>query len=145
MIASFNKFTGISKSEKILFIKAYFYCFISRLIILFIPVKRYSSMLGMQNTESNISISAEHERIANLVKIAIWRVNKYAFWKNNCFAQASGAKKILSKFNISSTLYLGVKKDVNNHLIAHAWLRCGSNIITGKKGYKQFTVVSTFA
>jgi hypothetical protein len=38
-----------------------------------------------------------------------------------------------------------VAKDNPQSLAAHAWLRCGPAIITGRLGYQRFTVVSTFA
>ncbi|MGD8781902.1 MAG: lasso peptide biosynthesis B2 protein [Ignavibacteria bacterium] len=52
-------------------------------------------------------------------------------------------KLILKKRNIPSTLYLGVKKD-DNKMEAHAWLRIGDKIITGKNVSEDFTVISYF-
>lgn len=43
--------------------------------------------------------------------------------------------------------YLGgaINKSIPDKLSAHAWLRCGSSILTGADGHRQFTVVSTFS
>ncbi|MBI9036372.1 MAG: lasso peptide biosynthesis protein, partial [Bacteroidales bacterium] len=35
-------------------------------------------------------------------------------------------------------------KDKDEQLKAHAWVRCGNIIVTGKKGMTKFTVVGTF-
>jgi hypothetical protein len=41
-------------------------------------------------------------------------------------------------------MFLGVNKDEEKNLTAHAWLKCGEIFITGKRGYQKFTVVSSF-
>jgi len=46
---------------------------------------------------------------------------------------------------ISSTLYIGVGKDEERKLTAHAWLRCGPFIVTGKEEMKRFTPVAFFS
>jgi hypothetical protein len=51
---------------------------------------------------------------------------------------------MLTRRQVVSTLYLGVAKEKGT-LIAHAWLRCGTDYVTGKRGMEKFTVVSTFA
>jgi hypothetical protein len=53
--------------------------------------------------------------------------------------------KMLERRNIESTVYLGTAKDENGKLIAHAWLRSGSFILTGSEEMSRFVVVSKFA
>ena len=52
---------------------------------------------------------------------------------------------MLRRRQIQSTLYLGLAKDASQSLQAHAWLRCGEDIITGKAGHERFSVISSFA
>jgi hypothetical protein len=52
---------------------------------------------------------------------------------------------MLQRRRIPSTLYFGVAKDPDGNLKAHAWLRSGTQMVTGAAGRKQFTVVATFA
>jgi hypothetical protein len=46
---------------------------------------------------------------------------------------------------VHSTLYLGVAKEGEKGLSAHAWLRSGTLVLTGGPGKERFTVISTFA
>jgi hypothetical protein len=52
---------------------------------------------------------------------------------------------MLRRRGAASTLYLGLAKDRETQLQAHAWLRCGERILTGQRGMAGFTVISTFA
>jgi thiazole synthase ThiGH ThiG subunit len=53
--------------------------------------------------------------------------------------------KMLERRRIYSTLYLGTGKNEKGELIAHAWLRSGSEIVTGGEEMKEFTVVGSFS
>ncbi len=55
------------------------------------------------------------------------------------------AQKMLKTLGHDTTIYFGVAKDDTKKLKAHAWLRCGNTIVTGKKGMNKFTVVSCFS
>ena len=55
------------------------------------------------------------------------------------------AMAMLKRRGITSTLYLGLAKDDEAKLQAHAWLRCGNRIITGEKEMTGFTTIATFA
>jgi hypothetical protein len=67
-------------------------------------------------------------------------------WESICPPQAIVAKWMLSRRNITWTLYLVVINDKNKmeKLAAHTWIRCGT-IITGAEGARQFTIVSIFS
>lgn len=99
--------------------------------------------MGLQNIYVNKE-PGDTERI-EIVKIsrAIVRSRKIIPWKTLCFAEALAAKKILGFRKIESTLYLGLDKQAGD-MKAHAWLKCGSVWVTGRRGAVNFTVISTF-
>ena len=75
-------------------------------------------------------------------------MSSYTPWESACLAQAFAAKAMLRCRGITSTLYLGLAKNEQggqSGLLAHAWLRSGSLILTGEPGKDQYTVVATFA
>ena len=43
-----------------------------------------------------------------------------------------------------STVYLGLAKDDQEGLAAHAWIRSGDRILTGADAHDQFKVIATF-
>ena len=52
--------------------------------------------------------------------------------------------KMLERRGIPSTLYLGSGRDDQGQMAAHAWLRSGSYIVTGKEGHERYAVVGIF-
>jgi len=144
MFVRIVRFIKLDRYERRLFLSA---CFVSvkcYLITLVYPIRKYAYKLGEKSLESPLILSKDQEE--NIVKVrrAIIRVNRYTPWKKTCFTKAFTAKILLSRINISSTLYLGVSKDASNNLIAHAWLRCGDQIITGREQMSKYTAVAFF-
>ena len=76
---------------------------------------------------------------------AILTMSRHLPWECKCLVQAISGKMMLGRKRIPSTLYLGVAKEGNGDLNAHAWLRAGDIIILGGGGLERFAVVSTFA
>jgi hypothetical protein len=79
------------------------------------------------------------------VRCAVSAVSQRLPWTSQCLVQALAARRMLQRRQIPSTLYFGMAKDAAGHLMAHAWLRSGSQLVTGAQGWQQFTVVATFA
>jgi len=101
--------------------------------------------MGKSNLES--APESDPTQYTVLVRIAssIEAVSKYTFWKSNCFAQALCAHWILKRKKISHTVYFGLQKDKATTMKAHAWLRVGDKIVTGRKGHEAYTVLGKFA
>lgn len=55
-------------------------------------------------------------------------------WQSLCMVRALTAKKLLNRKGYPCTLYMGLIKDNNGEMAAHAWLRCGGSYITGGTG-----------
>ena len=58
---------------------------------------------------------------------------------------AMAGKKILDRRGIPSTLYLGLAKDEECGLKAHAWLRTGPMIVTGAEVRQDYHVINSFS
>lgn len=71
---------------------------------------------------------------------------KYTPWKSACLVQALIATWLLAYYHIPYVLHLGVARATpqGDDLQAHAWLRVGQWVITGREGHQAFTVVATF-
>ena len=83
--------------------------------------------------------------VARKIGEVVDTVSRSTPWESKCLVQALVVKIMLRRRGIANTLFLGVGKDEENSLVAHAWLRCGETIITGGKGRQWFTVVGKFA
>lgn len=130
--------------ERRFFLEACIWLGLVRLAILLLPFRRITPLLGRHMRES------PHDDIADpmLLKTVSWAVQtagNHLPWECKCLAQAMAAKAMLRCRGVASTLYLGVAKEEECRMQAHAWLRCGQMILTGHQGMDRFTVVAFFA
>ena len=138
------RFFRKNRSERQLFLLTYLTTTSFCLLLALIPKKCILKRIGVLSVESDFEISPDYQVLASQISKAIRRTVRFTPWKITCLARAISAKYLLKRRGVVSTLYLGVAKDGSDRLIAHAWLRCGSQIITGKEEMNRFTVVGFF-
>jgi hypothetical protein len=141
---NFNKLLHLSTFEKKLLFRVTFTSIWIKAIVLVFPLRWYSKILGIEHTVSPIDPVTNADHIVFKLSQSIIRSRKILPWKSNCLVDAITAKIILNHGGINSTIYFGVTKE-NGAIKAHAWLRCGTIYVTGKRGMEKFVVVSTFA
>lgn len=145
MIRTVRKFCSLSWQERCLLIESFCLTGLVRLVILLLPFRWLSKVLGRHMRESPMKEGAAESALARMIGRGIETVSRYTPWESKCLVQAIVGKMMLRQYGIANTLYLGVGRDEGNSLIAHAWLRCGETIITGRQGRERFTVVGKFA
>ncbi len=127
--------------DYLLFLEAWLYLCLAKPLIVFFPFKRIASFIGKSQVESSEEINAD--KIINDIEIAIIRGVKFAFFSSKCYDQALATTFMLKRRKFSSTIYFGLYKE-SDQLTAHAWVRCGNKIVSGKLGYERFTPVAWF-
>lgn len=80
----------------------------------------------------------------NAIGHAIRRSSKFTLHDSRCYDQALTGKIMLNRRGLSATLYLGLAKESEHQLSAHAWVRCGDSIVTGKAGMDRYMVIACF-
>jgi len=141
----FKKYIRISKTERKILNRTFLWFIYAFILVRFVPLRWFSKLLGKFKEESIVDLDIMQMEIVFLVKKNIMRLKKQLPWKVKCFEEAIVAKKILYKYNIQTTLYLGVNKNKENGLVAHAWLKAGSKVIAGEKGFEKFVVVGFYS
>lgn len=142
----FNYFK-LSNQKKLLYLEAFISISISRFLIIFFAFKTIAKRLGDHQQESPQEITPALQLKAIEIEKAIKKVSLYTPFRSLCFEQALCGKIMLKRRKIPSTIYFGLAKENNpdrTQLKAHAWLRSGQHILTGKKGKNNFKVVSFF-
>lgn len=132
--------------EKEITIKAYIYgaYFRNRIIVFQKSNKRtLEKMLGKPGKESSYTINREELQMAKLVSRHVNRIAEHTPWQSRCMVRAMTAQKLLEEKKIETTLYLGVGKNQDGSMRAHAWLRCGRYCVTGE-GNGECVVVAKF-
>jgi len=100
--------------------------------------KRYLNWL--QNHKEDIP----SETIVKEVFYTIRKIDKYAFWTTTCYTQAIAARLIFKRKKIKSEIYLGMTKDENGNLLAHAWTKVGNKVVTGGGNLEKYKVLYIF-
>ncbi|MBW4082048.1 lasso peptide biosynthesis B2 protein [Paenibacillus sp. S150] len=134
----------VDKAALALVPEALWRLFLVRIQLLF-PFAKTAPQLGIQSRETPaVSKEGDIARIQHITK-AIRVISRYTPWKSTCMVRAVAGLKMLEKRGIESTLYMGVAKDRQGRMIAHAWLRSGAYYVSGDDAMKGFVVVEKFA
>ena len=137
-------FIFMNNKEKFDIIQTFFYTGVYRAFILFVPFNKLRKSMGKHKQESPDKIDNDTYRTARTIASRVMFVSAKTPWESKCLVQALTAQKLLKNKGISTTIYLGVRKE-GNEMKAHAWLRCGDYYVTGGAIRDQYTVVAKFA
>lgn len=151
MFKLLKKYNNLEKIERKILNRTFVWLIFAFILVRLIPLKWFSNLLGVFNParpaggkEIKLNLNNKQLQLISVVQKNIRRLKKRMPWNVKCFEEAIAAKKTLEKFNIKTTIYLGVAKKEEMKLIAHAWLKSGEVFVTGKKGHKQHTVVGFY-
>lgn len=144
LVKKIKSFSRINNKEKLFLLEVLLLIHILQLVIIFVKFKYISRFLGQQKRETDFNISKEQCITAKRVSKVIKKVSRNLYWKPKCLVQALTAKLILNSKGIESTLYIGVKRDDEKKLLAHAWTRCGNIFLTGGENKNQFVTLNFF-
>lgn len=111
-----------------------------RFLIRFMSRKRLEKYWGVLGEETDRMLMPWQYRYAEMVAKSVNRVANHTPWESKCLVRALTARRILMSHKIPCTLYLGVGKDENMKMVAHAWLRAGNAYVTGGDGSDYATV-----
>lgn len=112
------------------------------------PFAQIAPRLGTKGAETLRGEEAAAEReVARRVSWAVQAVGRYLPERVVCLPQAMAAQRMLARRGVATTLYLGVKQDAAKAggMGAHAWLRAGNFLVTGKAARPGHVVVGMFA
>lgn len=140
-----TKLFRLSWSDWGLLLEATLWLGLARAALVTLPFRWLARRFGQLMAESSPDGDPTSRPQLARVSWAVREMSRYTPWQSACLAQAIAAKGMLRRRGIASTLYLGLAKDGQTALVAHAWLRSGSMVLTGGQGRSRYTVVATFA
>ncbi|MGG4340589.1 lasso peptide biosynthesis B2 protein [Paenibacillus lautus] len=139
-----RRFMSYPVSTKLMFAEAYLYLAWGRVFKL-LPFQKVSPSLGEPMKETPYVGYTEQElSLVRQISRAVHTMSRVTWWESQCLVKAVAAMKMLERRGIPSTLYLGSGRDDKGMMVAHAWLRCGSYIVTGREGHERYAVVGIF-
>lgn len=139
------KYLAYDWPDRLLLLEALFLLGFSRLLLLTVPFRWVSPHLSRQFKKIEQAQDRTDTAFIQRVGWAVIIVAHRTPWKSACLTQAMAAKWMLQRRQLPSTLYLGVDKEKNAPMQAHAWLSCNGSFLTGELGHQRFTVISSFS
>ncbi len=134
-----------SKRQRLLLCEALVSLAIARIAMVCIPFRRIAAWLGTPGAQTPTTSTDRETRVARQIGWAVSTLGPRVPWDARCLAQALAATFMLRRRAINGTVSFGVTHDQSGKLIAHAWLRCGSVLVTGGPGHHQFKTLTTFS
>ncbi|OAB46213.1 lasso peptide biosynthesis B2 protein [Paenibacillus glacialis] len=139
-----RRFVSYPLDVKRMFAEAYFYLAWGRVLKL-LPFSKVAPSFGEHMKETPYTSCTEEDLLLlRAVSKAVHTMSRITLWESQCLVKAIAAMKMLERRGIPSTLYLGSGRDDKGQMAAHAWLRSGSYILTGKEGHERYAVVGIF-
>jgi hypothetical protein len=130
--------------ERWLLVEALLWLGIMRTAMWLLSFKQITRLLGFSLGEHHLPPIASQLKTAHCIGWAVRATAPQAPWQSLCLAQALAAAAMLRRRRLSGSLYLGVAKDADGKVQAHAWLRCGDDILTGGRSYKRFIPITAY-
>ncbi|MEN9573670.1 MAG: hypothetical protein RL514_1525 [Verrucomicrobiota bacterium] len=116
----------------------------AKLLLLTVPFRWIAPRLGKSQTETAATLTETERQLALRVSWAVQSVAAHVPLGFVCLPQAMAAKWMLRRRRLASTLYLGVARPDETKFTAHAWLRAGDKILTGRAESLTHTTLASF-
>lgn len=134
----------LSIRDLLLFAEAWLLLATARLILLFVPFRKITPLLGKTiSIQQPLLLTGSGEPLQQHIRTAISRAHKRSPWRTACFEQAIAAKIMLKNRKTVSSVYFGIQKK-NDSILAHAWLESGGTMVTGGKSISPFSLIAGF-
>lgn len=116
-----------------------------KLLLVCVPFRWIAPYLGRPMVQSPPNVPVAARALALRISWAVQSVAKHVPFGFVCLPQAIAAKWMLRRRRLASTLYLGLARPEEAKFSAHAWLRAGDRILTGRTESLTHSPIATFA
>ncbi|MDD5698340.1 MAG: lasso peptide biosynthesis B2 protein [Victivallaceae bacterium] len=141
MFKAFKSFVNLPFGGKKTVIEAVCLLLFARLLLV-LPYKYMKPFLGnCREAPEKATDLRELHRISGCIR----RVGNRLPWKCSCLVNALAAKIMLKKRGIPATIYFGMTRDDEMRLVAHAWVKSGDFLVTGKDNEREYKTVGYFS
>jgi hypothetical protein len=132
-------FFGKSGAEQALICEAVVMLGLSRIVVLTVPFRVLTKWLSRAP-----DAPASDQALIVRVRQAVTTAARNVPWNAVCLPQAIAAKAMLARRGQGSAFHFGASLDPNGKLIAHAWLECDGQIVTGAAGISGMSHLARF-
>ena len=135
-ISALGKWLRAPWADRLALLEALLLLSLAQLAIRYVPFRRLAGCFGEVGLESGLELPDQQAAAVRRSQWAIAAASRRLPWPCRCLAQALAAWLMVSRRGIAGTVYFGVRPDPDRAgaLLFHAWLRCGSQAVTGGRG-----------
>ena len=132
------EFFRLTRAEKIIFFRALYLLLFYRISLFTLPVKKvYLSAGRSSRLPGKKTVDVSPVQIVRMVHAAA-RLVPFS----TCLSKALAGRVLMARYGYPSRLHIGVSRDKERKLSAHAWLTFGDEIVIGNgpdiTGYMEF-------
>jgi len=142
-MSSLRRFLALPPRVRRCTVEAMLYLLATRLAVGALPLPQALRLLRIAQGACPVNRVAQAE--ADEVARAIGRAVRHVPFRVACLQQAFTALLMLRRRRLSATVQLGVARDAQGMLQAHAWSRCGALPVTGADAAAGFAAVAVFS
>lgn len=146
MLDKIKRFWGLPLSFKIQILEATIVLAATKLLIGLIPLRKIARYLGNLNTKPADYLTPSQLKKSRSVQSALLKSARNIPWNSVCLDQALACLIMLKLRGLPYSLFLGIRKgQERKKLQAHAWIKCGKEIIIGDHETASYIIVATFS
>lgn len=143
------KFCRLERSEKLLLCESLSLHLSVGLLLKIVPFRMIPRIFTSKQLEAPAkggvqtrhNVTDQQLTVIENIREAVQRAGWVSPWKNKCLVSSLAGRCMLRRRKIQSQISLGVIKDGNGRMIAHAWLRAGDLEIVTRGGDYQVLYV----
>ena len=137
-----RRFLGLPFAERWLLIKAAALLEATKLAMRLVPF-RVLRRVADKTGNTFVGQRSEKGASARTVAWAVETASRVTPGEKTCLTQALVAQVLLTRRGYSSLLHIGVVKDENGELLAHAWVECQNEILVGGYELERYTPLTS--
>lgn len=157
-MSRFMKFWRLDRREKLLFCEALVLHLFAGLLLKMVPFRRIPVLFrsrqfgtpaqaesctpmfhdevgsGGEEDQSRFDVSEQQAEIVEKIRVAVQRAGWISPWRNRCLVSSLAARCMMNHMKIPSSLSLGLTRQQDGKIIAHAWLKAAGCEIVERRG-----------
>jgi hypothetical protein len=138
-------FLKLSAQQHRLLLEALLFLAGAALLMRICHFERLARWLQLRPYETPQATGGRETQLAMQIGWAITAIANRVPGSVKCLTRAMAACLLARRHGLRTTLYLGVTRGATGNLQAHAWLRCGSAVITGRAEQPGFTTIACYS
>ena len=144
MLLMVSRLWSYPASRKLLFLEAIVVSTIAKLMVIGLPFRIIQKVFGFKVYQADVPSLTNSDSIPSVKTIfqTVDSISRHVFWTNTCLVRSITVKYLLRRQKVDALLYLGLAKDEQGQLKAHAWVKVLESGLVYDDGSGEYTTVA---